>query len=75
MASFLLPTSRYLDTSNELQVLIARVLILAAIAVCGNVFLRIERGRREAARKAHADLKAEFSKRSAPNPATTPDIN
>jgi hypothetical protein len=65
MSSVSLPTSSSIDTSNDLLVLVARVVILAAIAVCGNVFLRIERGRREAATKAHADLVAEMTKRTA----------
>lgn len=54
-----------IDLSNDLQILVTRVLILVALAVCGNIFLRIERTRRDAATKARASLVAEMSERPA----------
>jgi hypothetical protein len=49
------------DASKNMQTLVARVVILVAMAVCGNVYLRIERTRRNAAAKTHSDLLSEIS--------------
>jgi hypothetical protein len=49
---------------NDLQVLVTRVLVLAAIAVCGNIYWRIERDRRLAATEAREQLVAEIDRRA-----------
>lgn len=57
--------SRFADslTDADFQVVIIRVVILAAIAVCSNVYLRIERNRRLQATIARDELLAEIGKR------------
>jgi len=52
------------DNSADVTVLITRVIMLISIAICGNLFLRIARGRRNAAAQAAADLKTELGRRS-----------
>lgn len=49
-----------LDGTQNLQVLVVRIIILIAIAVCGNVFLRIERTRRTAAEKSRQEFIGNF---------------
>jgi len=64
--SLLTIQSTFPALSNDLQVLLSRVVILVAVAVCSNVFLRIERDRRRAAVHARAELAAEIGKRATP---------
>jgi hypothetical protein len=49
IASFALP-------ADDGQVLVTRLLILAAVAICGNMYWRIERDRRQAAAKVMEEL-------------------
>lgn len=45
--------------SDDLPVLIARILMMIAVAFCGNLYWHIEQRRREATRQAHEQLVAE----------------
>lgn len=47
------------------QILITRLLMLAAVGVCGNLYWRIERNRRQAAREAREALMAEIRQHGA----------
>jgi len=49
----------------QLEIVLARLLMIAAVAFCGNRYLRIEQGRRQAARKAQQELAAQIRKRQA----------
>lgn len=73
---FLLCLATGAITTDNLPVLIARVLMMIAIAFCGNLYWRIERNRREAAQKAHESLLAEVRRRqSVHSPMTTEEAN
>ncbi len=48
---------------GDLQVLVARLIMLAAVGVCGNMYWRIERDRRAAAAEAQNELAAEIRAR------------
>ncbi len=50
---------------DNFQVLFTRLVILVAVAVVGNVYARIERGRRRAAEQAREDLILEIGKHAA----------
>jgi hypothetical protein len=49
----------------ELQTLVARLLMLTAVAFCGHLYRRIENERRRAAEQAQAELMARLRERSA----------
>lgn len=53
-----------LDGSSQ-QVLITRLLMLAAVGVCGNIYWRVERDRRTAALEAREALMAQIGQREA----------
>lgn len=48
---------------GDLQVLVTRLIMLAAVGVCGNMYWRIERDRRAAAAEAQSELAAEIRAR------------
>jgi membrane-associated HD superfamily phosphohydrolase len=52
---------------GNFQVLFTRLVILVAVAVVGNAYARIERGRRQAAEHAREDLMLEIGKHAAAN--------
>ena len=64
LGSFVVTGVGYSMAENDLQVLVTRVLVLAAIAVCGNIYWRIERDRRLAATEAREELVAEIDRRA-----------
>ena len=47
-------------SSDDLPTLIARLLMMIAVAFCGNLYWHIERNRRQATRQAHQQLLAEL---------------
>lgn len=51
-------------SAGDVQVLVARLVILVAIAVCGNIFWRVERRRRQAADESHDILMTDFEDRA-----------
>ena len=53
-----------LGGSNQ-QVLITRLLTLAAVGVCGNVYWRVERDRRQSAQEAQEKLMDQMRERGA----------
>lgn len=53
----------------DLQALVARLLMLAAVAFCGNLYRRIETNRRRAATQAEDELMARVRERSTLKPA------
>lgn len=57
-------------TAGNMPVLIARILMLIAVAFCGNLYWHIERGRRQAAIEAHEALLAEVRQRQTRRPQT-----
>ena len=64
LGSFVVTGVGYSMAENDLQVLVTRLLVLAAIAVCGNIYWRIERDRRLAATEAREELVAEIDRRA-----------
>ncbi len=50
---------------DDFQLILTRLIIFAAVAFCGNLYWRIERGRREAALEGQKALKAQLLERSA----------
>ncbi len=48
-------------STTDLQVFLARAIMLAAVAICGSLYWRIERDRRVAAEKARDELLAQVS--------------
>ena len=53
-------------TDDNLPALIARILMMTAIAFCGSLYWHIERNRRQAAQQAHEQLLAEVQRGQSP---------
>lgn len=51
-------------TATDFQALVARLVMMLAVAVCGSLYWRIERNRRDAAVEAREKLMAQIGKRS-----------
>jgi len=65
LGSFRYAALTALENSSDSMTLLTRIIILVAFAVCGNLFLRIERERRVAAAEAYSVLRTEIEQRSA----------
>lgn len=65
---FLLCLGTGAAAADNFPTLIARILMMAAIAFCGNLFWHIEHNRRQAAAQAHERLLAEVRREQAPAP-------
>ncbi len=61
-------------TDDNLPALIARVLMMTAIAFCGSLYWHIERNRRQAAREAHEQLLAEVQRGHAETSLNTLEV-
>lgn len=52
-----------LDAQGDLQILLVRLLMIAAVAMCGNLYWRLEGERRHEAEQTQAELKSQIEKR------------
>lgn len=58
--------------ASDTQTLVSRIIMMAAVAVIGNQYLRMERNRREAASQARQNLMAEVRSAQSREPAAPP---
>ena len=61
--------------SADFPILVSRILMMVAIAFCGNLYWHIERNRREAAQKAHNRLIAEVRRERPRRASQTEEAN
>jgi hypothetical protein len=58
-------------SEDQIQIILSRLIMIAAVAFCGNLFWRIERDRRQEAKKAQRELMTEIRRRQAAPAAQT----